>query len=46
MKSILEIIKNGINLVDAIFYRFKYSQIRTTKETIVSSINYKMIHLL
>jgi hypothetical protein len=33
--------KNGINLVDAIFYRFKYSQIRTTKETIASSINYK-----
>jgi hypothetical protein len=33
--------KNGISLIDAIFYRFAYSQNETTKQTIVSSINFK-----
>lgn len=33
-------IKNGISIQDAILYRFKYAQIDSTKDEIVSTINY------
>lgn len=34
-------IKNGISLVDAIFYRLKYSQLGITKDVIVNNFNSK-----
>lgn len=34
-------IKSGVNLLDAIYYKFSYAKKENTKEKIVSSINYK-----